>query len=132
MFNKISAADYCCAEKLVRTTEEIQNLYGIPVINKHLGNSWPRHRCGKLPDRRLHLSSADLDRVAQETGIDFVGGFGALVRRHDRRRPAAYRFDSAGFGQYAKGLLFGERGDRKAGINADAVALMGRIIRPPS
>ena len=63
-----------CAENLVRTTEEIQTLYGIPIINKRISVT-PIAIVAESCQADDYVSVAEtLDRVARDAGIDFSGG----------------------------------------------------------
>lgn len=118
------------AKELVPTCEEIEREYGIPIINK---------RIAVTPIAMLAAASGDgdpvryaetLDRCAEEVGVNFIGGYSALVQKGfsagDRaliesipRALAATRHLCASV----------NIGSTKAGINMDAAALMGKIVR---
>ena len=118
------------AEKLVATGEQIEKEYGIPIINK---------RISVTPIAMVAAASADtspvefaraLDRAAHTTGVNFIGGYTALV--HKGFGPGDRRLIES----IPEALSSTERvcssvniGSTKAGINMDAVAMMGRIIR---
>ncbi|OEU49181.1 MAG: hypothetical protein BA871_00930 [Desulfuromonadales bacterium C00003096] len=119
-----------CAEKLVQTTEEIESLYGIPVINKRISVT-PIAIVAESCEADDYTSVAEtLDRVAQEIGLDFVGGFSALVQK------GMTRGDLNLINSIPKALASTQKvcasvnvATTKAGINMDAVAMMGRIIK---
>jgi uncharacterized protein len=119
-----------CAEKLVQTTEEIESLYGIPVINKRISVT-PIAIVAESCEADDYTSVAEtLDRVAQEIGVDFVGGFSALVQK------GMTRGDLNLINSIPKALASTQKvcasvnvATTKAGINMDAVAMMGRIIK---
>ncbi|MCD4687840.1 MAG: PFL family protein [Desulfuromonadaceae bacterium] len=119
-----------CAEKLVQTTEEIESLYGIPVINKRISVT-PIAIAAESCEADDYTSVAEtLDRVAQEIGVDFVGGFSALVQK------GMTRGDRNLINSIPKALATTQKvcasvnvATTKAGINMDAVAMMGRIIK---
>jgi hypothetical protein len=119
-----------CAEKLVRTTEEIESLYGIPVINKRISVT-PIAIAAESCETDDYSSVAEtLDRVAQEIGVDFVGGFSALVQK------GMTRGDLNLINSIPKALATTQKvcasvnvATTKAGINMDAVAMMGRILK---
>ncbi len=118
------------AEKLVATGEAIEKEYGIPIINK---------RISVTPIAMVAAASANtspvefaraLDRAAHTTGVNFIGGYTALV--HKGFGPGDRRLIES----IPEALSVTERvcssvniGSTKAGINMDAVAMMGRIIR---
>lgn len=119
-----------CAEKLVKTTEEIESLYGIPVINKRISVT-PIAIAAESCDSDDYSSVAEtLDRVAEEIGVDFIGGFSALVQK------GMTRGDLNLINSIPKALASTEKvcasvnvATTKAGINMDAVAMMGRTIK---
>jgi len=119
-----------CAEKLVRTTEDIQALYGIPIINRRISVT-PIAIVAESCRTEDYCSVAEtLDRAAHATGIDFIGGFSALVQKGmtagDRKL-----IDSIprALATTAKVCSSVNLATTKAGINMDAVALMGHIIK---
>src|SRR5512147_3178819 len=70
-----------CADNLVRTTEEIQSLYGIPIINKRISVTPVAIVAESCQVDDFSSVAETLDRAAQEAGIDFIGGFSALVQK---------------------------------------------------
>ncbi len=119
-----------CAEKLVQTTEEIESLYGIPVINKRVSVT-PIAIVAESCEADDYTSVAEtLDRVAQEIGVDFIGGFSALVQK------GMTCGDLNLINSIPKALASTQKvcasvnvATTKAGINMDAVAMMGHIIK---
>jgi hypothetical protein len=119
-----------CAENLVRTTEEIQSLYGIPIINKRISVT-PIAIVAESCRADDYVSVAEtLDRVARDAGIDFIGGFSALVQKGmtpgDLKLIQSIPRALAGTRKVCSSVNVATT---KAGINMDAVALMGRIIK---
>jgi uncharacterized protein len=119
-----------CAEKLVRTTEEIQSLYGMPIINRRISVT-PIAIVAESCQADDYCSVAEtLDRAAFETGIDFIGGFSALVQKG--MTPGDLKLIQSiprALAVTSKVCSSVNLATTKAGINMDAVALMGRIIR---
>lgn len=118
------------AKELVRTTNEIQSLYGIPIINKRISVTpiaVAAESC-KTPD--FFSVAKTLDEAAKEAEVDFIGGFSALV--HKGITPGDLKLlDSV-----PKSLSGTEKvcssinvATTRAGINMDAVRLMGNIIK---
>ena len=119
-----------CAENLVKTTEEIQSLYGIPIINKRISVT-PIAIVAESCRADDYVSVAEtLDRVARDAGIDFIGGFSALVQKGmtpgDLKLIQSIPRALATTGKVCSSVNVATT---KAGINMDAVALMGRIIK---
>ena len=69
------------AGSLVKTAENIQTEFGIPIINKRISVT-PIALVAESSDEQNYTAFAKaLDRAAAETGIDFIGGFSALVHK---------------------------------------------------
>ena len=118
------------AEKLVSTGEDIEKEYGIPIINKRVSVTPISLVGGELsPEGYLKLAKT-LDRAAKTLGINFIGGFGALVHKGMTRKdenllsiiPEA--LSETDFVCSSVNVA-----TTKAGINMDAVAKMGEIIK---
>jgi len=116
------------AEKLVRTGEEIELKYGIPIINK---------RISVTPIAMLVASCNDplpfaktLDKAAEATGVNFIGGYSALVHKGfsagDR---ALIESIPQALSETKLCCSSVNIGSTQAGVNLDAVAIMGNIIR---
>lgn len=125
---------YCrilhCAEKLVRTTEEIQNLFGIPIINKRISVTPVAIVAESCRADDLVSVAETLDRAAHEAGIDFIGGYSALV--HKGMTPGDLKLITSiprALASTKKVCSSVNVATTKAGINMDAVALMGRIVK---
>ena len=118
------------AENLVKVGEEIEWEFGIPIVNKRIsvtpiaivGNS-----CNT--DSYVPLAVA-LDEAAKTCGVNFIGGFSALVQK------GCTKGDWILMDSIPEALAVTERvcssvnvGSTRAGINMDAVAKMGKIIK---
>lgn len=118
------------AEKLVAIGEQISSEYGIPIINKRISVT-PISIVGEGCEDKNYLSLAhSLDRAAKEVGVNFIGGFSALVHK------GFTKGDEALVNSIPESLATTERvcssinvASTKAGINMDAVYLMGKIIK---
>lgn len=125
------AYDKICrlAEHLVATGESIAAEYGIPVINKRISVT-PIALVAESSAADSYVLMAEyLDRAAKEVGVNFLGGFSALVHK------GMTRGDAALLASISEALAVTDRvcasvnvGTTRAGINMDAVAQMGRII----
>ncbi len=125
IYNKITRL----AGNLVKTGEDIEKEYGIPIINKRISVtpiSMLVAASGGDPVKYAHA----LQRAADATGVNFIGGYSALV----------HKGFSAGDIELIKSIprALNETsnicssvniGSTKSGINMDAVRLMGEIIR---
>ena len=120
----------CCAENLVKTTEDIQNLYGIPIINKRISVTPIAIVAESCRADDLVSVAETLDRAAHDAGIDFIGGFSALVQKG--MTPGDLRLINSiprALATTRKVCSSVNVATTKAGINMDAVAKMGHIIR---
>ncbi len=127
---KIRAKIVSRAGDLVRTTRVIEQRYGIPVVNKRLAVSpIATVAAGHGRDALVQLARV-LDQAGAEVGVDLVGGFGALV--HKGMTPTA----RALFEALPEALATTRRvcsgisvATTRAGVNMDAVLLLGHTIR---
>ncbi len=118
------------AERLVAECGGIEKTYGIPIINKRVAVT-PLSLIGGKLDRDGYVEAAKtLDRAAAELGINFIGGFSALVHkgatRGDRELMLAIPQALAETEAVCSSVNVATT---KAGINMDAVAEMGKIIK---
>lgn len=119
-----------CAKDLVRTTDEVQSLYGIPIINKRISVTPIAIVAESCREPDLTSVAMTLDRAAHDVGIDFIGGFSALVQKG--MTPGDLRLINSvprALASTKKVCSSINVATTKAGINMDAVALMGRIIK---
>ena len=118
------------AAHLVRTGEDIESEFGIPIVNKRISVS-PISLVAAACEAEDYVPIAiALDRAAEETGVNFIGGFSALVHKGftlaDRRLIASIPRALAETELVCSSVNVAST---RAGINMDAVALMGRIIK---
>lgn len=118
------------AEKLVETGLEIEKEYGIPIVNKRISVTPVAIAGGALDRDGLKRAALSLDRAAKATGVNFIGGYSALVQKGSS--PA----DDALIASIPEVLAETELvcssvnvASTKAGINMDAVEKMGHIIK---
>jgi uncharacterized protein len=118
------------AENLVDICDEIGLKYGIPVVNKRISISPVAAAAGGFSAEQMVLIAVALDDMAAQLRIDFIGGFGALVEK------GMTKGDRALIDSIPEALAKTERicssinaASTNAGINMDAVALMGRTIK---
>ena len=117
------------AQNLVKVGEDISREYGIPIINKRIAVT-PISLVGESCDSRDYtLLARAMERAAGEVGVNFIGGFSALVHK------GFTKGDENLLDSIAESLAQTERvcssvniGSTRAGINMDAVYRMGRII----
>ena len=118
------------AGNLVSTGEDIEAEYGIPIINKRISVTPAAMVAAACPDKNPVKIAHALDRAAKQVGVNFLGGYSALV--HKGFGPGDYALIES----IPQALAETERvcssvniGSTKAGINMDAVAKMGHIVR---
>ena len=126
IYNKISRY----AERLVATGEEIEREFGIPIVNKRVSVT-PIALVAAASETEDYVPFAKaLDRAAKNVGVNFIGGFSALVQKGmtdaDRKLIAAIPEALACTDLVCSSVNVGSS---KAGINMDAVALMGQTVK---
>ncbi|HIT14117.1 MAG TPA: PFL family protein [Candidatus Scatomonas merdigallinarum] len=128
IYDKITAA----ARNLVETGREIEEEYGIPIVNKRISVT-PIALVGgaacRTPEDFASVAET-LDQAAHEVGVNFIGGYSALVSKG--MTPA----DELLIRSIPQAMARTERvcssvnvGSTKTGINMDAVKLMGEIVK---
>ena len=118
------------AQNLVKTGEQLEREYGVPIVNKRISVTPMAMIAAACPKDSPVLFAKALERAAQTTGVNFIGGYSALVHK--------------GFGPGDRALIESipealsvtdhvcssvNIGSTKTGINMDAVAMMGKIVR---
>lgn len=128
IYNKIKEA----AKDLVKTGDEIGREFGIPIVNKRISVT-PIALVGgsacKTKEDFVTIAKT-LDRVAHEVGVNFIGGYSALVAK------GSTKADNLLIDSIPEALACTERvcssvnlGSTKTGINMDAVEKMGKIVK---
>ncbi len=118
------------AARLVRTGEQIQQEFGIPIVNKRISVT-PMALVAAGCDTKDYVPFARaMDRAAKECGVNFIGGFSALVQKGFATGDE-YLLNAIPEALAATDLVCSSVnvGSTRAGINMDAVARMGRIIK---
>lgn len=116
------------ADKLVEVGQRLSAELGVPIVNKRVAVT-PISLIGAASDGYLAIAH-EMDRAAQNIGIDFIGGYSALV--HKAMTRAEERFiDSIpqALAETKKVCSSVCVASTRSGINMDAVARMGRIIK---
>ena len=119
------------AKNLVSTGQEIEKDFGIPIVNKRISVT-PIALVGgsacKCPEDFVKIAK-NLDRIAKEVDVNFIGGYSALVSK------GMTKADENLIKSIPEALACTERvcssvnvGSTKTGINMDAVKLMGEIV----
>lgn len=128
IYNKITTK----AKNLVKVGKEIEQEFGIPIVNKRISITpiaLVGGACCKGPEDFVRIAK-ELDRCAKEVGVNFIGGYSALVNK-GMTKADKYLIESI-----PEALSVTDRvcssinvGSTKTGINMDAVRLMGQIIK---
>ena len=118
------------AGDLVRTGEDIEAEFGIPIVNKRISVTPMALVAGASETGSYVPFAVAMDNAAKSTGVNFIGGFGALVHKGfsagDKRLIAAIPRALAETDIVCSSVNIGST---KSGINMDAVRLMGEIIK---
>ena len=128
--NKVNARIDKLAKNLVAVCDRIGQKYGIPVVNKRIAVSPMAVVGAALSSSQLIEIAKTLNAAAQQVDVDFIGGFSALVQK------GIARGDRALIDAIPSALAVTERvcasvnvASTRAGINMDAVLLMGETIK---
>ena len=120
------------AKDLVKTGEDIEREYGIPIINKRISVTPISILLGVSGGDPVKYALT-LERCAQDVGVNFIGGYSALVQK------GYSAGDKELMLSIPEALMKTEHvcasvnvGSTKAGINMDAVELMGRMVKKAS
>ena len=127
IYNKITTK----AKNLVKVGKEIEQEFGIPIVNKRISITpiaLVGGACCKGPEDFVRIVK-ELDRCAKEVGVNFIGGYSALVNK-GMTKADKYLIESI-----PEALSVTDRvcssinvGSTKTGINMDAVKMLGEII----
>lgn len=118
------------AENLVKTGEDIESEFGIPIIHKRISVTPVALVAGATDDKDYAAFARTLDEAAKTTGVNFIGGFSALVQK------GYHKGDRVLIQSIPEALASTERvcssvniGSTRSGINMDAVREMGEIVK---
>ena len=118
------------AEHLVATGEAIEREFGIPIVNKRISVTPMALVAGASETSSYVPFAVAMDSAAKTAGVDFIGGFSALVQKGatpaDRKLIASIP-EALAITDYVCSSV--NVGSTKAGINMNAVGVMGRIIK---
>ena len=118
------------AERLVSTGEQIELEFGIPIVNKRISVT-PMALVAAASDTSDYVPFAQaMDRAAKTCGVNFIGGYSALVQKGmtdgDRKLIASIP-EALASTEYVCSSV--NVGSTRAGINMDAVRLMGETVK---
>jgi len=118
------------AKKLVAVATTLERTYGIPIVNKRISvTPISLIGAGLSPDGFVRLAKT-LDKASKELGVNFIGGFSALVQKGETVG-ARNLIDSipVALAETERVCSSVNVASTKAGINMDAVKKMGKIIK---
>jgi len=126
IYNKI--VNY--AGDLVKVAEEIEIKYDIPIINKRISVTPISLIAAACEDKDYIEFAKTLDQAAKEVGVDFIGGFSALVHKGMTAADKKLINSIPEALAQTEGVCSSVNiGTTRAGLNMDAVAQMGRIVK---
>ena len=116
------------AEHLVATGEQIESEFGVPIVNKRISVTPVALITGAV--RHPEKVALALDRAAKETGVNFIGGYSALVHK-DMTEADLRLIESIPEALSTTDFLCSSVnvGSTRAGINMDAVRRMGEVVK---
>ncbi|MGE5371823.1 MAG: PFL family protein [Solirubrobacterales bacterium] len=118
------------AGNLVKVGEDIEKEYGIPIINKRISVTPISIVADGCSVEEMEEIGEVIDQAGAEIGVNFIGGFTALVHKGMTRGDEALIHAIPGMMARTERVCSSVNvGTTRAGINMDAVALMGRIIK---
>ena len=125
VYDRVTSA----AEQLVPTVETLEREYGIPIVHKRIAVTPIAEVCGACPaDDPTPIAEA-LDRASKTVGVNFVGGYSALVQKgisaSDERLISSIPQALAATDNVCASVNVGAT---RAGINMDAVIRMGETV----
>jgi uncharacterized protein (UPF0210 family) len=117
------------AENLVGVAEQLEREYGIPIANKRVSVTPVAQIAAGCPDHDLAPIAQAMNRAAEALGIDFMGGFSALVQKGigetDRKLIASIPHALSSTERVCSSVNVASL---RAGINMDAVLLMAQTM----
>lgn len=118
------------ASGFIETSKKISRVYGVPIINNRISVT-PISMIGAATDLNDYTPFArTLDRAAKDLGIDFIGGFSALCEKGmSKSDEILIRSIPRALAETDLVCSSVNIGSTKAGINMDAVALCGEVIK---
>ena len=117
------------AENIVKVADDLGKEYGIPIINKRISITPASMLTSSFMGKEIMLAKT-LDRAAKTVGVDFLGGYSALVHK------GITSFEESFMRSIPEALASTDRlcssvnvGSSKSGINMDAIKIMSEVIK---
>ena len=121
------------ARNLVKVGEQIQEEYGIPIINKRVTVTPISLIAAASHDQDYVKYALTLDKAAHTLGIDFIGGYSALVQKgYQNGDKTLIKSIPEALAQTDLVCASVNVGSTRSGINMDAVAEMGQAVKKAS
>ncbi|UWD50167.1 PFL family protein [Clostridioides difficile] len=126
IYNKIMNS----AKDLVKVGKDIEREFGIPIVNKRVSVTPISIIAGATDEDDYVKFAQTLDRAAEDLGIDFIGGFSALVQKgYTKGDKILIKSIPKALASTNKVCASVNVGSTRCGINMDAVKEMGEIIK---
>ncbi|MBS1297223.1 PFL family protein [Clostridioides difficile] len=126
IYNKIMSS----AKDLVKVGKDIEREFGIPIVNKRVSVTPISIIAGATDENDYVKFAQTLDKAAEDLGIDFIGGFSALVQKgYTKGDKILIKSIPKALASTNKVCASVNVGSTRCGINIDAVKEMGEIIK---
>lgn len=126
IYNKITTY----AKNLVKVGNEIANEFGVPIVNKRVSVTPISIIAGATDETNYVKFAETLDKAAHELGVDFIGGFSALVHKgYTKGDRILINSIPEALAKTSKVCSSVNVGSTRCGINMDAVKEMGQVIK---
>ena len=117
------------AEHIVKTATDLSGEYGIPIVNKRVSVTPVSLLCAAFPEKAPLIGKA-LDDAAATLGIDFLGGYSALVHKSTAEYERIFIRTIPEVLATTKRLCSSVNvGSTKSGINMEAVKMLGEVFK---
>ena len=116
-------------ENIVKVANDLSLEYGVPIVNKRVAVTPASFLTAKFMGEEMKIALA-LDRAAKEIGVDFIGGYSALVHKSMTEAEKSFILSIPEVLNNTERLCSSINvGSTRAGINMDAVKLVGEIVK---
>ncbi len=117
------------AQNIVKVGEELSGIYGVPIVNKRISITPASILTANFPGKELILAKA-LDNAAKTVGVDFLGGYTALVHKFMTATERSFINSIPEVLATTDKLCSSVNvGSTRSGINLDAIKLIGEMIK---
>ena len=116
-------------QNIVKVASDLSLEYGVPIVNKRVSVTPASFLTAKFIGQELEIALA-LDKAAKEIGVDFIGGYSALVHKSMTEAEKSFILSIPEVLSKTERLCSSVNvGSTRAGINMDAVKLVGEIVK---